>query len=149
MHHATSLRRTIAAVLAAVLGFATFSSLAAPAGAEETAATTVTKTPWILTETDPNDHKLSWNAFRMKGSVSEVGADGIAVPYAKGKVMVQKKACGKCKWKTIKKIKTNDSGAYRTRIFASTTDTWRWRVRVKGDETHKATKGRSWALIFR
>ena len=36
------------------------------------------------------------------------------LPYAKQKVKILKKACGTCKWKTAKKVKTDDNGVFKT-----------------------------------
>jgi hypothetical protein len=55
----------------------------------------------IIDEEPPRDHQVSYNAFKLKGVVTEPQVDGTVLPYANQKVKILKKACGSCKWKTV------------------------------------------------
>jgi hypothetical protein len=102
----------------------------------------------IIDEERPGDHQVSYNAFKLKGTVTEPQADGTLLPYANQKVKILKKACGTCKWKTVKKIKTNDSGIFKTRIFAPDRGRWKWRSKVDHSNGFGNTKGKVWTLYF-
>ena len=103
----------------------------------------------IIDEVPPGDRQVTYNAFKLKGTVTEPQADGITVhPYANQKVKILKKACGSCKWKTVKKVKTNDSGVFKTRIYAPDRGRWKWRSKVDHSNGYGNTKGRVWTLYF-
>ena len=72
----------------------------------------------IIDEVPPGTKQVSYNAFKLKGTVMEPQADGTLLPYAEQRVKILKKKCGTCKWKTVKKIKTDETGAFKTRIYA-------------------------------
>lgn len=136
--------RTITAVLlSALLGMGVFATTPAQASQSLPKRT--------LVEQAPDEHQVSFNAFKLKGTVTELQADGITVlPYAKKKVQLQKKACAKgCNWKTVQKIKTNEAGKYKTKIFAPRNGRWKWRVKVKGSNGFSTTKGEAWILFFK
>jgi hypothetical protein len=103
----------------------------------------------VIEEKKPGDHQVSYNAFKLKGTVSEPQADGTLLPYANQKVKILKKQCGACKWKTVKKVKTNDSGGFKTRIFAPDRGRWKWRSKVDHSHGYGNTKGKVWTLYFR
>lgn len=135
------IRTVIAGLLAALLGM----SVLAPAQADQALPKRT------ITEQDPNEHQIDFNAFRLKGTVTEVQADGVSyLPYAEKRVQLQKKACPKqsCRWRTVRQFKTNDSGAFKTKIFAPRTGRWKWRVKVKGSDGYATTKGETWTLFF-
>lgn len=135
------IRTVIAGLLAALLGM----SVLAPAQADQALPKRT------ITEQDPNEHQIDFNAFRLKGTVTEVQADGVSyLPYAEKRVQLQKKACPKqsCRWRTVRQFKTNDSGAFKTKIFAPRTGRWKWRVKVKGSNGYATTKGETWTLFF-
>lgn len=102
----------------------------------------------IIEEERPADHQVSYNAFKLKGTVMEPQLDGTLLPYAEQQVKIQKKKCGTCKWKTVKKIKTNESGAYKTKIYAPEKGRWKWRSKVDHSNGYGNTKGRTWTLYF-
>ena len=102
----------------------------------------------IIDEVPPGDHQVSYNAFRLKGTVTEPQLDGTVLPYANQKVKILKKACGSCAWKTVKKVKTNDNGVFKTRIYAPEKGTWRWRSKVDHSNGYGNTKGKVWYLFF-
>ena len=102
----------------------------------------------IIDEVPPGTKQVSYNAFKLKGTVMEPQADGTLLPYANQKVKILKKACGTCKWKTVKKIKTNDAGAYKTRIYAPEKGRWKWRSKVDHSNGFGNTKGKVWTLYF-
>jgi hypothetical protein len=102
----------------------------------------------IIDEERPGDHQVSYNAFKLKGTVMEPQADGTMLPYANQRVKILKKACGTCKWKTVKKIKTNESGIFKTRIFAPEKGRWKWRSKVDHSNGFGNTKGKVWTLYF-
>lgn len=78
----------------------------------------------FIDEKNPNDYQISFDTFKLKGKVLEPQADGTYLPYAKQKVQLQKKKCPRasCKWK--------------------------WRVKVKGSDGYKTTKGNAWTTAF-
>lgn len=136
--------RTLAAVsTAALLGVSTLSVAPASAGQALPKRT--------IAEARPADNQVSFNTFKLKGTVTEIQADGVTyLPYA-GKVHIQKKACPKksCKWKTVRKVKTNAKGKYFTKIQAPRTGRWKWRVKVKASNGYGTTKGETWTLFFK
>ena len=102
----------------------------------------------IIEEVPPKTKQVSYNAFKLKGTVMEPQVDGTLLPYANQKVKILKKKCGTCKWKTVKKIKTDDTGAYKTRIYAPEKGRWKWRSKVDHSNGYGNTKGKVWTLYF-
>lgn len=103
----------------------------------------------IIDEKPPGDRQVTYNAFKLKGTVTEPQADGITVlPYAKQKVKILKKACGTCKWRTVKKIRTDANGVFKTRIYAPDKGRWKWRSKVDHSNGYSNTKGKVWTLYF-
>ncbi len=103
----------------------------------------------IIDEVPPATKQVSYNAFKLKGTVMEPQVDGTLLPYANQKVKILKKKCGTCKWRTVKKIKTNDAGVFKTRIYAPERGRWKWRSKVDHSNGYGNTKGRVWTLYFR
>ncbi|PUA82651.1 hypothetical protein [Nocardioides currus] len=137
------IRTVIVAMLAALL------SLSALGAAPVQAQGSLPKR--TITEVPPAEKQINFNTFKLTGVVSELQVDGVTyLPYAKQKVQLQKKACPKksCKWKTVRQLKTNDAGKYKTRIQAPQTGRWKWRVKVKGSNGYGTTKGETWTLFF-
>ena len=132
------LRAVLAALIAALL----------VGGVLATGATAGSLPERIIDEVPPGDKQVSYNAFKLKGTVMEPQADGTLLPYANQKVKILKKACGSCKWKTVKKVKTNDSGVFKTRIFAPDKGRWKWRSKVDHSNGFGNTKGKVWTLYF-
>ena len=130
-------RKLSTAVLTATLAVGL--GVAAPSAADAAA-----KPKRVLEE--KTTEQVDIRASKMKGKVTEPQADGTFTPY-RGKVKVQKKACGTCAWKVVKTIKTNQRGVYKTRAFAPRTGRWKWRVRVPGSRGYAAVKGRAWVLL--
>jgi hypothetical protein len=135
--------RTIRAVLAA------FVAALLVAGGLSTGATAGALPKRIIEEVNPDTKQVSYNAFKLKGTVMEPQLDGTLLPYANQKVKILKKKCGSCKWKTVKKIKTNDAGVFKTRIYAPDKGRWKWRSKVDHSNGFGNTKGRVWTLYFR
>jgi hypothetical protein len=133
------LRTVLAAIVAALLVSGTL-SVSASAGALPER---------VIEEKPPGDNQVSYNAFKLKGTVSEPQVDGTLLPYANQKVKILKKKCGSCKWKTVKKVKTNDSGVFKTRIYAPERGRWKWRSKVDHSNGFGNTKGKVWTLFFR
>ncbi len=102
----------------------------------------------IIDEERPGDNQVSYNAFKLKGSVMEPQADGTLLPYADQQVKILKKKCGTCGWKTVKKIKTNELGVFKTRIFAPDRGRWKWRSKVDHSNGFGNTKGKVWTVYF-
>jgi hypothetical protein len=102
----------------------------------------------IIDEERPGDHQVSYNAFKLKGSVMEPQADGTLLPYADQRVKILKKKCGTCKWRTVKKIKTNELGVFKTRIYAPERGRWKWRSKVDHSNGYGNTKGKVWTVYF-
>jgi hypothetical protein len=137
------IRTVIVGLLAALLGMSAF--VAAPVQADQALPKRT------ITEEPPGEHQLNFNTFRLKGIVSELQADGVTyLPYANQKVQLQKKACPKktCKWKTVDQVKTDETGKYKTKIYAPRTGRWKWRVKVKASNGYGTTKGEVWTLFF-
>ena len=102
----------------------------------------------IIDEVPPGTKQVSYNAFKVKGTVMEPQADGTLLPYAEPRVKILKKKCGTCKWKTVKKIKTDETGAFKTRIYAPEKGRWKWRSKVDHSNGYGNTKGKVWTLYF-
>ena len=132
-------RTIITALVLALVGLGGLS--VAPAGAEQALPKRE------LTEKDPV--QVSYNAYRLKGKVQEMQADGVTLlPYADRTVHVQKKACKACAWRTVRKIRTNDVGVYKTRARVPQEGRWKWRVKIKASSGYATTKGNGWVLFF-
>jgi hypothetical protein len=137
------IRTVIVGLLAALLGLSAF--VAAPVQADQALPKRT------ITEEPPGEHQLNFNTFKLKGIVSELQADGVTyLPYANKKVQLQKKACPKksCSWKTVEQVKTDETGKYKTKIYAPRTGRWKWRVKVKASNGYGTTKGEVWTLFF-
>lgn len=135
--------RTFRAVLAAIVAALLVSDTLS------TSATAGSAPKRVIDEIPPRDHQVSYNAFRLKGTVSEPQLDGTLLPYANQTVKILKKKCGSCKWKTVKKIKTDETGTFKTRIFAPEKGRWKWRSKVDHSNGFGNTKGEVWTLYFR
>ena len=131
-------RAVLAALVAALL----------VGGVLATGATAGSLPKRIIDEVPPGDKQVSYNAFKLKGTVMEPQADGTLLPYADQKVKILKKKCGTCRWKVVKKVKTNDSGVFKTRIYAPEKGRWRWRSKVSHSNGYGNTKGKVWTLYF-
>lgn len=141
------IRTVITGLLVALLGLSAFA--AAPVQAEQADRALPKRT---ISEKPPAEHQISYDTFKLTGVVTELQIDGITfLPYAKKKVQLQKKACPKksCKWKTVKQVKTNAKGRYKTKIFAPRSGRWKWRVKVKGSKGFGTTKGETWTVFFK
>ena len=103
----------------------------------------------IIDEVNPDTKQVSYNAFKLKGTVMEPQIDGSLLPYANGKVKILKKKCGSCKWKVVKKVKTDETGKFKTRIYAPSKGRWKWRSKVDHSNGYGNTKGTVWTLYFR
>ncbi len=137
------IRTVIVGLLAVLLGMSAIA--AAPAQAEQSLPERT------LVEQPPADHQVNFNTFLLKGTVTELQVDGVTyLPYAEQKVQLQKKTCPKasCHWKTVKQIRTDELGKYKTKIYAPRTGRWKWRVKVKASDGFGTTKGESWTLFF-
>jgi hypothetical protein len=133
-----TLRTVLAALIAALL----------VVGALSTSAGAGSLPKRIIDEVPPKTKQVSYNAFKLKGTVMEPQLDGTLLPYAEQKVKILKKKCGTCKWKTVKKVKTNDSGVFKTRIYAPDKGRWKWRSKVDHSNGFGNTKGKVWTLYF-
>lgn len=131
--------RAVLAVLVAALLVAGALSVSASAGSLPKR---------IIDEEPPGDHQVSYNAFKLKGTVTEPQLDGTTLPYANQTVKILKKKCGTCKWKAVKKVKTNDNGVFKTRIYAPDRGNWKWRSKVDHSNGYGNTKGKVWTLYF-
>ena len=117
-------------------------------GALATGASAGSAPKRLIDEVAPRTHQVSYNAFKLKGTVAEPQLDGTVLPYANQKVKILKKKCSACKWKVVKKVKTNDRGIFKTRIYAPDRGTWRWRSKVDHSDGYGNTKGQVWYLHF-
>ena len=135
--------RTFRAVLAAIVAALLVS------GSLMSSATAGSAPKRIIDEEPPGKHQVSYNAFKLKGTVSEPQLDGTLLPYANQTVKILKKKCGTCKWKTVKKVKTDETGLFKTRIYAPEQGRWKWRSKVDHSNGYGNTKGEVWTLYFR
>lgn len=135
------LRTFIVGLLAALLSLSAFA--ASPVQADQALPKRT------ITEVPPDkDQQVDFNAFKLNGVVTELQADGVTyLPYT-GKVQLQKKACKGCNWKTVKQVKTDETGKYRTKIFVPQDGVWKWRVKVKASNGYGTTKGEVWTAAF-
>ena len=131
-------RAVLAALVAALL----------VTGALSTSASAGSSPKRIIDERPPGDYQVSYNAFKLKGTVTEPQLDGTVLPYANQPVKIMRKKCGSCAWKTVKKVETNDSGVFKTRLYAPEKGTWRWRSKVDHSNGYGNTKGQVWYLHF-
>ena len=131
-------RAVLAALVAALL----------VAGALSVSASAGSLPKRIIDEEPPGNHQVSYNAFKLKGTVTEPQLDGTTLPYANQPVKILKKKCGTCKWKAVKKVKTNDNGVFKTRIYAPDRGNWKWRSKVDHSNGYGNTKGKVWTLYF-
>ena len=100
----------------------------------------------IITEKAPK--QVAYNAFRLKGTVENPQADGTLLPF-QGKVLLTKKACKTCKFRTVRKVKVNEEGVFKARLTVPDRGRWKWRVKVKSNSTYATTYGEKWTLFFR
>lgn len=136
--------RTVAAgMLAALVGLG-----AVVAGPTVASNAEQSKAQRVITETPPAGHQVAYNAFRLKGKVENPQVDGTLLPF-QGKVLLTKKACKTCKFKTVRKVKVNDKGVFKARLTVPDKGRWKWRVKVKGNSTYATTYGEKWTLFFR
>lgn len=135
------LRTFIVGLLAALLSVSAFA--ASPVQADQALPKRT------ITEVPPDkEQQVDFNAFKLNGVVTELQADGVThLPYT-GKVQLQKKACKGCNWKTVKQVKTDETGKYRTKIFVPQDGVWKWRVKVKASNGYGTTKGEVWTAAF-
>lgn len=112
------------AVLAALLGLAL--GVTAPAQATDAAADS---RPQRVIEW--KEKQKDWRTFLIKGKVQDL---------AGGKVLVQKKKCRACQWKTVRKVRTNDRTRFRTKIYAPRTGKWFWRFQVRGGDGYARSR---------
>lgn len=135
-------RNVVAALVATVLAAGAVSTTAVGAAAGSLPER-------LIVEKPPAEHQVSYNAFKLKGTVTEPQADGVTqLPYADQLVKILKKACGKCKWRTVKKVRTDESGVFKTRIYAPAKGRWKWRSKVDHSNGYGNTKGKIWTLYF-
>ena len=134
------LRNVVATLLAALLvtGLVGATSVGAGAGSLPQR---------IIDERPPADRQVTYNAFRLKGTVTEPQLDGTTLPYV-GRVKILKKACRSCNWKTVKTVRTDSAGVFRTRIYAPSQGAWKWRSKVDYSDGYSNTKGKVWTLYF-
>ncbi len=132
------LRAFLAALVAALLVAVALSASATAGSAPKR----------IIEEDSPRDNQVSYNAFKLKGKVTEPQLDGTTLPYAEQKVKILKKRCGTCTWKVVKKVKTNENGVFKTRIYAPERGRWKWRSKVDNSNGYGNTKGKVWTLYF-
>ena len=127
---------------------ATLVGLGVAVAGPTTASNAAAKPERILTEVPPDGHQVAYNAFRLKGKVLNPQADGSAAVPFQGKVLLTKKACKTCKFKTVRKVKVNEKGVFKTRLTVPERGRWVWRVKVKSNSVYATTLGEKWTLFF-
>ncbi|WP_107764500.1 hypothetical protein [Nocardioides terrigena] len=126
---------------------ATLVGLGVAVAGPTTASNAQAKVERVITERPPDQKQVAYNAFQLKGKVMNPQADGTLVPF-QGKVMLTKKACKSCKFKTVRKVKVNEKGVFKARLVVPDRGRWIWRVKVKSNSTYKTTLGEKWTLFF-
>ena len=94
-------------------------------------ATPQAKPERIITEMPPDEKQVAYNAFRLKGKVENPQADGTLLPF-QGKVLLTKKACKTCKFRTVRKVKVNDKGVFKARLTVPDRGRWKWQRQGQG-----------------
>lgn len=112
-----------------------------------TASNAQAKVERVITERPPDEKQVAYNAFQLKGKVENPQVDGTLLPF-QGKVLLTKKACKTCRFRTVRKVKVNEKGVFKTRLVVPDRGRWIWRVKVKGNSTYKTTTGEKWTLFF-
>lgn len=126
---------------------ATLVGLGVAVAGPTTASNAQAKVERVITERPPAEKQVAYNAFQLKGKVENPQVDGTLVPF-QGKVLLTKKACKTCKFRTVRKVKVNDKGVFKARLTVPDRGRWTWRVKVKGNSTYKTTTGEKWTLFF-
>lgn len=121
-------RALLALLTAALLGATTLSTV--PAGAADL------PTRIIDSSTEPKTYR----SFVLSGTVEA---------YPLGKVLVQKKKCKGCSFKTVDKIKTTEFGSYRTKIYAPLKGKWKWRLKVNEQGGYAASYSKVYATFVK
>lgn len=116
--------------------------VAVPAHAsDEPPATTPTVTTSLPQRVITWEEKQKdWRTFLIKGKVQDL---------VDGKVLVQKKECRSCKWKTVRKVRTDERTRFRTKIFAPEKGKWFWRFQVNADATYARSRSIKIAMYLR
>ena len=126
---------------------ATLVGLGVAVAGPTTASNAQAKVARVITERPPAEKQVAYNAFQLKGKVENPQVDGTLLPF-QGKVLLTKKACKTCKFRTVRKVKVNDKGVFKARLTVPDRGRWTWRVKVKGNSTYKTTTGEKWTLFF-
>ncbi len=134
-------RTAAAGVLATLVGLT-----AVVAGPTVASNAEQSKAKRVITEKSPK--QVAYNAFRLKGTVENPQVDGTLRPFH-GKVLLTKKACKTCRFKTVRKVKVNDKGVFKARLTVPDRGRWKWRIKAKGNSTYATTYGEKWTLFFR
>ncbi len=87
-----------------------------------------------------DDTQKTYRSFSLKGNIE-------AFPSSKARL--QKKECGSCKFKTIKKVKTSAYGNYSTTIYTPPRGKWKWRVKVKAQGGYATSYSPVFATLFK
>ena len=121
--------RALTALLTAVLLGSSMLAVA-PAQADDRPTRNI---EWNTTQKD-------WRTFKLKATVE-------ALPN--GKAIIEKKACGKCKWKKLKKVKTNDRSILKTKIYSPrTSGKWLYRIRVNAQDGYAMSRSTRIGVIL-
>ena len=126
---------------------ATLVGLGVAVAGPTTASHAQAKVERVITERPPDEKQVAYNAFQLKGKVENPQVDGTLLPF-QGKVLLTKKACKTCKFRTVRKVKVNEKGVFKARLVVPNRGRWIWRVKVKGNSTYKTTTGEKWTLFF-
>ncbi len=123
-------RTLIALFVAGLVGSSALSVV--PAGASESLPTR------IITG---DDTPKTYRSFKLAGNIEA---------FPNGKAFLQKKKCGKCNFKTVKKnVKTTAYGNYSTTIYTPPKGKWKWRIKVKAQGGYATSYSPIFATLFK
>jgi hypothetical protein len=121
--------RPVAALVCAVAVLAVLAVLAGPIAAQA-----ATDLPRRAMNDEVFTNAKGWLIF--KGDV-EPGWEG-------KNVQVYKRLCKSCEWQLVKKVRTDGTGRWRTRIYAPETGSWYWKGLVPKADGYGKSVTQTW-----
>ena len=102
----------------------------------------------VINEVPPAGHQVAYNAFRLKGKVGTRRLDGTLLPFQRQGDDDQEGVQAPASGRPSSKVKTNDKGVFKTRLFVPDKGRWKWRSRSRALQRFGNTKGKVWTLFF-
>ena len=97
----------------------------------------------------PKTKQVSYNAFKLKGTVTEPQLDGTLLPYANQKVKILKKKCGPASGRPSRRSRPTTTASSRPGSTRPSSGRWKWRSKVDHSNGFGNTKGKVWTLFFK